>query len=95
MKVFDSLDQSRIDTTVSEHQPARCAQVVAVEEGAQPPFGRLYGIRTIMDQALSCDDHILFHAGSHDQAIHMGTEDYLVLAQPETADIAYRPDREE
>lgn len=153
MKIFDYLDQSRADYSVSEHQPAYSAQVVAAEEhergryvakpviiksqgnyimcvlaaphkvvfdklrdylgtqdvamareeetrglfadcdeGAEPPFGGLYGIRTIMDQALECDDHIMFQAGSHDRAIHMRMEDYLKLAQPEIADIAYRPD---
>ena len=64
------------------------------EEGAEPPFSSLYGVRTIMDQALTCDDHIIFQAGSHDRAIHMRMEDYLTLAQPEIADIAYRPDED-
>jgi len=156
MKIFDYLDQSHADYTVSEHQPAYSAQVMAAEEhergryvakpvviksgdayvmcvlaaphkvlfeklrdylgardvamaseaeirdlfqdceaGAEPPFGGLYGIRTIMDQALTCEDHILFQAGSHDRAIHMRMEDYLQLAQPEIADIAYRPDSEQ
>lgn len=65
------------------------------EEGAEPPFGNLYGIRMIVDEALGCNDHIAFQAGSHDHAVHMKTEDYLLLVQPELADIAYRPDREE
>lgn len=156
MKIFDYLDQYRADYSVSEHEPAYSAQVVAAEEhergqyvakpviiksgdgyvmcvlaaphkvvfdklrdylgtqdvrmasedeirglfpdcedGAEPPFGSLYGVRTIMDQALGCDDHIMFQAGSHDRAIHMRMEDYLTLAQPEIADIAYRPDRED
>jgi len=155
MKIFDYLDQSRADYSVSEHEPAYSAQVIAAEEhergryvakpviiksegsyimcvlaaphkvvfdklrdylgtqdvkmageeetrklfpdceeGAEPPFGSLYGIRTIMDQALTCDDHIIFQAGSHDRAIHMRMEDYLALAQPEIADIAYRPDED-
>ncbi len=155
MKIFDYLDQSRADYSVSEHEPAYSAQVIAAEEhergqyvakpviiksegsyimcvlaaphkvvfdklrdylgtqdvkmaseeetrklfsdceeGAEPPFGSLYGIRTIMDQALTCDDHIVFQAGSHDRAIHMRMEDYLSLAQPEIADIAYRPDED-
>jgi len=156
MKIFDYLDQSHADYSVSEHQPAYSAQVMAAEEheygryvakpviikstdgyvmcvlaapdkvlfeklrdyldirdmamaseaeirelfpdceeGAEPPFGALYGLRTIMDEALVCDDHIMFQAGSHDRAIHMRMEDYLQLAQPEIADIAYRPDRDE
>jgi len=156
MKIFDYLDQSHADYSVSEHEPAYSAQVVAAEEhergryvakpviiksdrgyvmcvlaaphkvvfdklrdylgtqdvkmageeeirklfpdceeGAEPPFGNLYEVRTVMDQSLTCDDHIVFQAGSHDRAIHMRMEDYLSLAQPEIADIAYRPDREQ
>jgi Ala-tRNA(Pro) deacylase len=156
MKIFDYLDDSHVQYSVSEHPAAYSAQVVAAEEhergryvakpvivkadgnyimcvlaaphklvfdklrhclgvqdvmmaseeevrelfpdceeGAEPPFGNLYGIRIIVDEALGCDDHIVFQAGSHDHAIHMKTEDYLLLVQPELADIAYRPDREE
>ncbi|HON90272.1 MAG TPA: YbaK/EbsC family protein [Sedimentisphaerales bacterium] len=61
------------------------------EEGAEPPFGGLYGLRTIMDTTLQNDDHILFQAGTHDRAIHMKMEDYLLLASPEIADFAVRP----
>ena len=63
------------------------------EEGAEPPFGRLYDLRTIMDKALERDDHIIFQAGTHDKAIHMGMKDYLSLAKPEIADFAYHPER--
>jgi Ala-tRNA(Pro) deacylase len=64
------------------------------EEGAEPPFGALYGIRTIVDKALEDDDHIVFQAGTHDKAIRMNMDDYLSLAQPEIADFAYHPERE-
>jgi Ala-tRNA(Pro) deacylase len=63
------------------------------EEGAEPPFGNLYGLRTIMDEALEQDDHILFQAGTHDRAIHMRMEDYISLVRPEIADFAYHPER--
>ena len=63
------------------------------EEGAEPPFGRLYGVRTLMDRGLEEDDHIVFQAGAHDKAIRMAMSDYLALAQPEIVDFAYRPER--
>ncbi len=155
MKIFDYLDQSNADYSISEHKPAYSAQVMAAEEheqgkyvakpvivksqgnyimcvlaaphkvvydklrdylgtqdvelageeeirglfadceeGAEPPFGNLYGLRTIVDEALEQDDHILFQAGTHDRAIHMRMEDYLALVQPEIADFAYHPERE-
>jgi Ala-tRNA(Pro) deacylase len=62
------------------------------EEGAEPPFGHLYGLRTITDRALERDDHIVFQAGTHDKAVHMRMKDYLALAQPEIADFAEHPD---
>jgi len=65
------------------------------EEGAEPPFGGLYGIKTIMDSALENDDHIVFQAGAHDKAIRMSMADYLSLAQPEIVDFAYRPERKD
>jgi Ala-tRNA(Pro) deacylase len=63
------------------------------EEGAEPPLGRLYGIRTIMDSALEDEDHVTFQAGTHDKSVHMSMRDYLALAQPEIVDFAYRPER--
>lgn len=155
MKIFDYLDQSNTDYSVSEHKPAYSAQVMAAEEhehgqyvakpvivksegkyimcvlaaphkvvydklrdylgtqdvsladeeevrslfpdceeGAEPPFGGLYGVRTLMDSALEDDDHIVFQAGTHDRAIHMKMDDYLALAEPEIVDFAYHPERQ-
>lgn len=154
MNIFDYLDQSRADYSVSEHEPAYSAQVIAAaehergqyvakpviiksqgnyimcvlaaphkvvfdklreclqtddvmlapeeeledlfpdcEEGAEPPFGKLYGLRTLLDKSLEQDDHIVFQACSHDRAIHMRMQDYLSLAQPEIVDFAYHPER--
>ena len=62
------------------------------EQGAEPPFGGLYGLRTIMDKALEHDDHIVFQAGTHDKAVHMRMQDYLDLAQPEIAEFAHHPE---
>ena len=63
------------------------------DEGAEPPFGNLYGLRTIMDSGLEDDDHIVFQAGTHDKAIRLSMPDYLALVQPEIVDFAYRPER--
>jgi Ala-tRNA(Pro) deacylase len=154
MNIFEYLDQSRVDYSVSEHKPAYTAQLMAAEEhekgqcvakpvivksdgeylmcvlpapyriafdalrdylgtedvkmateeeiaalfadceeGAEPPFGKLYGIRTILDNDFQDEDHIVFQAGTHDKAIHMTMEDYLALAEPEIVEFAYNPDR--
>jgi Ala-tRNA(Pro) deacylase len=51
--------------------------------GAEPPFGNLYELATVMDKALEKDEHILFQAGVHDKAVRMKMKDYIKLAAPE------------
>ena len=50
--------------------------------GAEPPFGALYGLETLMDETLKNDPYILFQAGTHELAIRMDLDDYLRLANP-------------
>jgi len=56
--------------------------------GAEPPFGNLYDLPTVMDKSLEQDDHIIFQAGTHDKAIRMTMADYRKLVQPRILDIA-------
>ena len=53
------------------------------ELGAEPPFGNLYGLETLMDESLQADEHIVFQAGTHEQAIKMATLDYKELVSPQ------------
>lgn len=59
------------------------------ELGAEPPFGNLYDLQTIMDKMLEADDHILFQAGSHQKAVRMATKDYIKLVNPKVMDFSY------
>lgn len=59
------------------------------ELGAEPPFGNLYDMPTIMDKALEDDDHITFQAGSHEKAIRMSMDDYRKLVNPELLEFSY------
>jgi len=59
------------------------------ELGAEPPFGNLYDLPTIMDKALEADDHITFQAGSHDKAIRMSMADYVKLVKPRVLEFSY------
>ncbi len=52
------------------------------EVGAEPPFGNLYGMSVCVDESLSRDREIVFHGGTHDQAIRMRYEDYEKLVHP-------------
>jgi Ala-tRNA(Pro) deacylase len=59
------------------------------ELGAEPPFGNLYDMPTVMDKPLQDDDHITFQAGSHGKAIHMSMDDYRKLVQPKVLAFSY------
>jgi Ala-tRNA(Pro) deacylase len=59
------------------------------ELGAEPPFGGLYDLPTVMDKALEDDDHIMFQAGSHEKAVRMSMADYRKLASPRVLQFSY------
>lgn len=59
------------------------------ELGAEPPFGNLYDLQTIMDKALEKDDHIIFQAGTHKKAIRMSMDDYRKLVRPKVLEFSY------
>ncbi|MGD0078021.1 MAG: YbaK/EbsC family protein [Sedimentisphaerales bacterium] len=59
------------------------------ELGAEPPFGNLYDLPTIMDKSLEDDDHIVFQAGSHDKAVKITMADYRKLVNPQILDFSY------
>lgn len=59
-----------------------------VEVGAEPPFGNLYDLPTLVDRRLAEDERIVFQAGTHRHALRMAYADYEKLVQPKVADIA-------
>jgi len=59
------------------------------ELGAEPPFGNLYDLPTVIDKALVHDDHIVFQAGSHEKAIRMSMADYRELVAPQVLEFSY------
>jgi len=60
------------------------------ELGAEPPFGNLYDLPTIMDKALEADDHIVFQAGAHDKAVRIKMTDYRNLVNPKILEFSYQ-----
>jgi Ala-tRNA(Pro) deacylase len=52
------------------------------EIGAEPPFGSLYGMPTILDDRMENDEFIVFQSGTHDEAIKIGMQDYLKIETP-------------
>lgn len=61
-----------------------------VEVGAEPPFGKPYGLRTIVDEHLADSDTITFNAGSHMRAVQMPYAEYERLAEAEVLDFCAR-----
>jgi len=57
--------------------------------GAEPPFGNLYNLPTIMDKVMESDEQILFQAGTHDKAIRISMVDYKKLVEPKILSFSY------
>ncbi len=57
--------------------------------GAEPPFGNLYNMPTLMDNSLSPDDYIVFQADRHDTAIQMRMKDYCKIVKPKILNFSY------
>lgn len=57
------------------------------ELGAEPPFGKPYGLATLMDVSLQNDEYIVFQAGTHTDAVKMLRADYERIAEPIVAPI--------
>jgi len=58
------------------------------EIGAEPPFGNLFDLDTVVDTSLTKDDEIVFNAGSHYQTVKMRYDDYARIVHPKIAKFA-------
>lgn len=59
-----------------------CDQLRDCEWGASIPFGRLYGLTTILEAAIRPDTMIVFEAQRHALAIRMMCGDFVRLEKP-------------
>ena len=57
--------------------------------GAEPPFGDLYGLPTVMDKSLESANEILFQCGTHEEAAKMQMAEYKKLAKPKVLNFCY------
>ncbi len=57
--------------------------------GAEPPFGNLYDLLTVMDRSLEGDEYILFQFGTHEKSIRMRMDDYCNLVAPRVLKFSY------
>ncbi|WP_257455108.1 aminoacyl-tRNA deacylase [Archangium lipolyticum] len=64
------------------------------ELGAEPPFGKLYGLPVLMDGGLEVAEDLLLRAGSHEEALEVSVEDFVGLESPRMASISLeQPER--
>ena len=52
------------------------------EWGVVPPFGTLYGLRTLLDESLAPDSWITFEANTHAEAVRLTCRDFERLERP-------------
>lgn len=85
-------EHSRVDLprlSAALRDPVRLADAREVaaafpdcDPDAVPPFGVLYGLKTYLDESLTHDRHIHFHAGSVSAVLRMPFEEYRRVAAP-------------
>lgn len=63
------------------------------EIGAMPPFGNLYDLDVHVDRSLTEDEEIVFHAGTHHEAIKMSYQDFANLVKPAVEDFHLPPSK--
>ena len=59
------------------------------ELGAEPPIGRMYGLQTYIDAAVTADERVTFQAGTHQDSVTMRMSDYRRITRPEIAQFSY------
>lgn len=61
------------------------------ETGAVPPLGRLFNQKVFVDRTIAEDAEVVFHAGTHVDAVRMRYSDLARLASPTVGDFALPP----
>lgn len=60
--------------------PAELLALTGCVPGAVPPFGNLFGLPVLVDEALAAREEIAFNAGSNDVSMVMAAADFLRLS---------------
>ena len=89
----EKLDLARLRETIGRRRVRLATEAELAERypmfelGAVPPVGGPDGDRVIVDTRLARLESAVFDAGSHNESVRMRTDDLLILAAAETADI--------
>ena len=62
--------------------------LTGLTKGAVPPFGRLFGLRTLYDRSLLEVETVNFNAGTHTDSIAMSRDDLIRIGGGELADFS-------
>jgi Ala-tRNA(Pro) deacylase len=62
-------------------------QMTGLQPGSIPPFGSLFGLKTLCEPALGLEETINFNAGDHTISVSMRYQDYLSAEQPALVEI--------
>jgi Ala-tRNA(Pro) deacylase len=80
--------------------PVRLAKVPEIAEvfpdcewGVVPPFGKQYGVPTLLDDSIAPDSHIVLETNSQFEAVRMLCRDYERVEQPRRLTFARRQAR--
>lgn len=68
--------------------PEEVKETMGCEIGACYPFGKVIGVRMIVDDSLLENEEISFNPGLHDKTVKIRTKDYLSVSDAEIADIS-------
>lgn len=76
MKVLKKLINAK---SVSLATPEEVFEVTDCTVGSVPPFGPLFGMKTLVDRTLLSNEFIYFSAGTHNDSIKMRSSDFIGL----------------
>jgi Ala-tRNA(Pro) deacylase len=65
-------------------------ELTGLSKGAVPPFGGLFGLRTIYDESLLDVEWVNFNAGSHTDSVSMRREDMIRIGGGEIRSFSTR-----
>jgi Ala-tRNA(Pro) deacylase len=81
------IDTNSLSSTLGGPIVIASAEEVAVvfrdcEWGVVGPFGKLYGIPSVLDSSIALDDMMIFESDTHAEAIRIRCRDYESLERP-------------
>ncbi|QDV90130.1 YbaK / prolyl-tRNA synthetases associated domain protein [Phycisphaerae bacterium RAS2] len=84
-RAAQALGEPRVELATEQEMRIVCPDC---EIGAEPPIGRLFNLKTVMDERLSNDTYLVMQAGTHTEAVKLLREDWERVCNPIKARIA-------